>query len=308
MKTVRLCFAAAVLMSAASAAIAAPDARDLMIKVDDMTNHSYLSSTRLIKFSTCRYRVNNGAVACAEKPRNLTFESISKSYPVDGARDNNNKAFDVIIDPANDKGTALLSYGYADDKKGSDFWIFLPAIGKVKRVVSVSDGNESGAVFGSEVSSEDSDVKKVKDYTYKLLGEEVYRKRPAWKIEMTPTADRRTRSYYGKIIAWVDKERFIVLKEDLYDRSGRHYKQFSALDFKKFGNAWLVTKASMNNLTSKRITVWEQTGIALNVDIEDEFLTQRPLTDFAYRERHLERYRNYLKRTPESPQNRTEKP
>lgn len=297
-----------VLLVAASASVAAQDARELMIKVDDATNHSYSSSVRLIKFSTCRYSVGGGKLSCAEKPRNLTFESFSRSYAVPGSRDDNTKALDVIIDPVSDKGTAMLSWGYADDNKASDFWVYLPELAKVKRIVSVSDSNESGAVFGSEVSAEDADVKKVKHFTYKLLGDDVYRNRAVTKVEMTPTPAWRNRSYYSKIVAYVDKERFIVLKEDLYDRSGRHYKQFSALDVNAFGKVWLVTKASMNNLMKRRITVWEQSNVVLDVAIDDEFLTQRPLTDFAYRERHMETYRGYLKGAAATPPPATEKP
>jgi hypothetical protein len=288
------CVFAAVFLAGASASIRAQDARELMIKVDDATNHSYSSSVRLIKFSTCRYRVADGRLSCAERPRNLTFESVSRSSPVEGSRDNNTKAFDVITEPVSDRGTAMLSWGYADDDKASDFWVYLPELSQVKRIVSVSDGNESGAVFGSEVSAEDADVKKVKHYTYELLGDDVYAGRPVTKVEMTPTPAWARRSFYGRIIAYVDKERFIVLKEDLFDRSGRHYKQFSALEVKQFGKVWLVTKASMNNLMKRRITVWEQSNVVLDVDVADDFLTQRPLTDFAYRERHMETYRNYL--------------
>lgn len=294
MKTIYRYFAA-VLLAAASASVAAQDAREIMIKVDDATNHSYLSSVRLIKFTTCRYRVSDGQLSCAEKPRHVLFESFSRSFPVEGSRDNNTKALDVIIDPVSDKGTAMLSWGYADDDRASDFWVYLPVLSKVKRIVSVSDGNESGAVFGSEVSAEDADIKKVKDYTYELLGEDVFRDRPVWKIEMTPTASRRARSFYSKIIAYVDKERSIVLKEDLYNHSGRHYKQFSALKVEPFGDVWIVTKAAMNNLMKRRITVWEQSNVVLNVDIDDEFLTQRSLTDFVFRERHMDTYRNYVK-------------
>ena len=276
----------------------AQDAREIMIKVDDATNHSYSSSVRQMKFSTCRYQVRGGKLSCVEKPRVVTFESFSRyrtppnSTP--GERGLDFKALDVIVQPVSDKNTAMLSWGYAQDNKASDFWIYLPVLSKVKRIVSVADSGESGAVFGSEMSAEDADVRKVKDYTYKLLGEDTYRDRPVWKIELTPTESRRKRSFYGRIVAYVDKERFIVLKEDLYDRSNRHYKQMSALDVKRVGNVWMVLKASMNNLTKRRITIWEHPDIVLNVDIDEEFLTQRSLTDFSFRERHMDTYRKYL--------------
>ncbi|MBM0108582.1 outer membrane lipoprotein-sorting protein [Steroidobacter sp. S1-65] len=279
---------------AAPTASLAQDAREIMIKVDDATNHSYSSSVRLVKFSTCRYSISGGKLSCAEKPRVVIFESFSKSHRPPGRRDNDNKGLDVIIQPISDKNTAMLSWGYAEDDKATDFWVYLPVLSKVRRIVSVADSGESGAVFGSEVSAEDADVKKVRDYTYEMLGEDTHRGRPVWKIELTPTASRSKRSYYGRIVSYVDKERFIVLKEDLYDRTGRHYKQYSVLEVEQFGEVWMATKAVMNNLTKRRITHWEHSDVVLNVDIDDEFLSQRSLTDFAYRERHMQLYRKYL--------------
>jgi len=286
----------AALFLAAPTASLAQDARDIMIKVDDATNHSFTSSARLLKYSTCRYQVGGGKLSCAEKPRVVVVESFSRTRTTPGApgeRDLEFKALDVIIQPISDKNTATLSWGYPADK-ASDFWVYLPVLSKVKRIVSVADSSESGALFGSEVSAEDADVRKVRDYTYKLLGEETFRDRPVWKIELTPTQSRLKRSYYGRIVSYVDKERFITLKEDLYDRSGRQYKQYSAMEVKQFGKVWLVTKAVMNNLTKRRITNWEHTDVALNVDIDEEFLSQRSLTDFAFRERHIQLYRKYL--------------
>lgn len=272
----------------------AQNAVEIMNKVDDATNHSYSSSVREIKYKTCRYNINGGKLSCAEKPRVVMIESYSRTRSPPGTRDLEFKALDVIIQPISDKNTAMLSWGYAGEDRPSDFWVYLPVLSKVKRIVSVADSGESGAVFGSEVSAEDSDVRKVGDYTYKMLGDDTYRGRSVWKIEMTPTASRRKRSFYGRIVAYVDKERFIVLKEDLYDRSGRHYKQYTVLDVKQFGKVWLVTDAAINNLVKRRITTWEHPRVVLNVDIEEEFLSQRSLTDFAYRERQMQLYRKYL--------------
>lgn len=295
MKTAHRIFLAILCMAAPTGALA-QDAREIMIKVDDATNHAFSSSARQLKYSTCRYSVGGGKLSCVEKPRIVVVESFSRTRSTaapPGERDLEFKALDVISQPISDKNTAMLSWGYPEDK-ASDFWVYLPVLSKVKRIVSVADSGESGAVFGSELSAEDADVRKVRDYTYKLLGEDTYRGRAVWKIELTPTASRRKRSFYGRIVSYVDKERFLTLKEDLYDRSGRHYKQYTVLDVKQFGKIWLVTNAAMNNLTKRRITTWEHPGIVLNVDIDEEFLSQRSLTDFAYRERHVQLYRKYL--------------
>lgn len=294
MKRARILFAAA-LLAIASPAIA-QDARQIMVKVDQVANHSFSSSVRVLQFTTCRYKIAGEKLSCREKPRVIKVENVQRSNDVKGLPDRNNKAFNVIIEPVSDRGTATLSFSYAQDEKDSDFWIYLPALAKVKRIVSVSDSSESGALFGSELSTEDADLRKIKDYTYRLTGQETVRGRQAWVVELTPTAYRRTRSYYSKIVVWVDKERSVALKEDLYDRAGRHYKQRFALNVQRIDGVWIVTKGSMNNLFSKRITMWDESGTKLNVDIDDEFLTQRSLTDFAYRERMMVKYRGFIKK------------
>lgn len=294
-------FLLAVLFLAAPTVSLAQDAREIMIKVDDLLNRTYQSSVRQMKFSTCRYALSNGKLSCVEKPRNIRFEVFSTHKPApQGGIDH--KSLDVIVDPVSDKGTTMLSWIYADDDKPFDIWVFLPILNKVKRLVAVSDGKEAAAMFGSEVSTEDSsDDRKIRDYTYRLLGEETYRGRRVWKIEMTPTPSRRKRSYYSRIVSYVDKERFNVLKDELYDPSGRLYKEYSVIEVKQFGKLWLATKASMNNLLRRRITVVETTAVAFNVAIDSEFHTQRSLTDFAYRERQMQLYRKYLTQGPAKP-------
>lgn len=295
-------FLAALFLAAPTASLA-QDAREIMIKVDNATNRSHSSSVRQMKFSTCRYRLAGGKLSCAEKPRTIRFEVFSKHRAIAGGGIDH-KSLDVIVDPVSDKGTTMLSWIYADDDKPFDIWVYLPVLNKVKRLVAVSDGNEAAAMFGSEVSTEDSsDDRKIRDYTYKLLGQETYRGRPVWKIEMTPTPSRRKRSFYSRIVTYVDRERFVILKDELYDPSGRYYKEWSVIEVKQFGKVWLPVRASMNNLLKRRITIVETSAVALNVPIEDEFHTQRSLTDFAYRERQMQLYRKSLTQSgaPQAP-------
>ena len=293
MRTAYSIFLTMLFLAAPSVSLA-QDAREIMVKVDDVLNRTHRSSVRQMKFSTCRYRLSSGKLSCPEKPRNIRFEVFSTHKPV-AQGGINHKSLDVIVDPISDKGTTMLSLIYAEDDKPFDIWVYLPVLNKVKRLVAVSDGKEAAAMFGSEVSTEDSsDDRKIRDYTYKLLGQDTYRGRSVWKIEMTPKESRRKRSYYSRIVTYVDRERFNVLKEELYDPSGRLYKEWSVIEVKQFGRMWLPMKASMNNLLKRRITLVETTAAAFDVDIDDEFHTQRSLTDFAYRERQMQLYRKSL--------------
>ncbi|MGO4780547.1 hypothetical protein AB4084_34235, partial [Lysobacter sp. 2RAB21] len=78
MKTACRIFLAALFLAAPTASLA-QDAREIMIKVDDATNHSFSSSARQLKYSTCRYQVGDGKLSCAEKPRIVIVESFSKT-------------------------------------------------------------------------------------------------------------------------------------------------------------------------------------------------------------------------------------
>ena len=139
MKTVYRIFLAALFLAAPTASFA-QDAREIMLKMDELTHRTFPSAVRLVKFSTCRYTVRGGKLSCAEKPRIVVFESFAIHKAPPGRLDLDFKALDVIIEPISDKNTVMLSYGYAEDDRASDFWVYLPVLSKVKRIVFVADG------------------------------------------------------------------------------------------------------------------------------------------------------------------------
>jgi hypothetical protein len=190
----------------------------------------------------------------------------------------------------------MLTYSYAAPGKDDDNWLYLPALGKVKRLVSSSESSdESGSFFGTEFSVEDIASRKVEDYTYKLVEEVTFTNRPVWVLELIPTPERTKKSRYGKALLWIDKERYVILRQDLYDRNGLLFKRLTASGIEKINKVWVARKAEMNNLLTRRVTIMELLAIAYNMEVPDEFLTQRTLTDFAFRERILAQLRTHLK-------------
>lgn len=270
----------------------AQDADSIMLKVDHVERFSYNSSVRTYKVSTCKYITKNGAMKCTEKPRVLTLQTIHKDY---GETDRDVRSLDVVLEPIRDKGMCLLTYSYFASGKDTEIWIYMPALSKIKKMVSSSQGSETGSVFGSEFSMEDAVGRKYSDYTYKYIKEGTFDKRPVWVIESLPTEERKKKSYYSKIVSWIDKERFIILKENKYDRHGKLYKQLTNRNIEKVDGVWIVKKNVMNNISSKKVSSFEVIKLGLNVEIDDEFLTQRPLEDFTYREKNLAKYREYMK-------------
>ena len=277
-----------------SLASSAMSADEIMTKVDHVARKSYSTQLADVKITTCKYTQVDGSVRCSEKPRIVVAENAKKIKVVDGAHDDSSVS--IVREPIGDMGTSLLVYEYGQRGRDNDNWLYLPALGKVNRVVANDD--EGGSVFGSEFSvetTENPEARKIFEYTYKLVEEASYDGRPVWVIEMLPTEEKARKTSYGKIFAWIDQETFLALKEDLY-RNGKLHKQRTQSGIKNFDGVFVATKVVMNNLSTSRISQMEKRSMRHNTEIPDEFFTQRALTDLAYRERNLARFRAELSR------------
>jgi hypothetical protein len=284
---------APILFLAISFNLSAQSARDIMVEYDKVSKDAFFSLIQKMKLSTCKYTVQQGKMSAAEKPRICVLEIVTKDDDIDN-RDS--RSVSIVNEPVRDKGIGMLTYAYAAPDKDDDNWLYLSALGKVKRLVSSSESSdESGSFFGTEFSVEDIASRKIEDYTYKLVEQVTYANRPVWILELVPTPERTKKSKYSKVMLWIDKERYVILKQDLYDRNGTLFKRLTASNVEQINNVWVARKAEMNNLLTRRVTLMELTAIAYNVDVPKEFLTQRTLTDFAYRDKTLATLRTHLK-------------
>lgn len=264
-------------------------ADEIMAKADYANRKSYATQVGDVKIVTCKYTLVSGSVSCAEKPRTLIAESAKKVYGGDGVY--NPKTLLVVREPISDKGTGLLVYEYGERGKDNDNWLYLPALGKVNRIISNED--EGGSLFGSEFSVETTENpmgRKIFEFTYKIVEQTNYQGRPVWVVEMLPTPEKAKKTSYDKVMAWIDKETYLALKEDLY-RNGKLYKQRTQSGIKKVDDVFVVTKIVLNNLGTSRVSQMTYFSLRHNMDISDEYLSQRALTDFAFRERNLAQFR-----------------
>ena len=267
-------------------------AEAIMEKMDSqqrLVSHGTFSFSQI---STCPFSKKDKKIVCTQSPRVKLMESVSKQY---GEQKKDSKNISILLKPASEKGIGMLSYSYDDAKKDSESWLYLSALGKVKRIASgASEDQEPTAIFGSEFSTEDMESGKTHEYTYKILQQGAYGKRQVWVIESIPIASRIAKTHYSKLLFWVDKERFIPLKIQTYDKRGQLYKRLSFKDVVNLKGFWLAKDVTVLNLKTQRLSNMKTQNIALNVSVLDEFLTQRTLTDFAFREKHLTRLREQV--------------
>jgi len=260
-------------------------ARIIMDKVDEQQRHAtdrVLSKSRL---SSCPYVIKNKKIVCRQSPRVRVIESISRQL---GEYKKDSQAISIILEPASERGVGMLTYSYDDVFKDTESWLYLSALGKVKRMASgTGEDQEPVSLFGSEFTTEDMESGKTDEYDYKILQEGAYSGANVWVVEALPKPIRLKKTNYSRILIWVDKVRFIALKVQAYDKRGLLHKRTIFKQFEKFDDVWVARDMTVYNLKIKRLSKMKTEQLAMNIEIEEGFLTQRSLTDFAYREKTL---------------------
>lgn len=162
---------------------------------------------------------------------------ITKTMISYGEDDN---ALTVFTNPR-DRGTKFL-------KRGDDLWMFFP---DAEDLIKISGHMLSQGMMGSDFSYQDimESDKLTELYTFELLGEEELDGRQCYVLEGTAMEGEEV-SYYRRK-SWVDRERFIGLREELYARSGRLLKVMSVTKVQQFGDRWYPVESVMEDKLRK---------------------------------------------------------
>jgi len=269
-------------------------ALEIVQKMDDERRASTESAFNRMKLTTCKYGIKNGKLKCVEKPRVKLLESAQVNTGIDNK---DSKSIAIILQPASEKGIGMLSWTYDASDKDNETWLYLSALGKVKRIAAGSDDEDSEptSMFGSEITTEDMETGKLDDYTYTLLEEGDYKGRPVYVIESVATPERMQKTRYSKAQTWIDAERFVALKVQMYDKQGNLVKRMQVGKMELINNIWVTRSLTMFNLIAQRLTNMKLEAITFGVEIDEDFLTQRALTDAAFRQSHLGQLREQAK-------------
>ena len=142
------------------------------------------------------------------------------------------RSFTEYLEPPRDAGTKML-------KLADELWTYTP---DTDRIIRISGSLLRQSVMGSDLSYEDLMEDPVLGNIYEpsMAGEETVLDRPCWILELA--AKKEDIAYYRRKI-WVDKERFVVLKEEMYARSGKLLKTLDAKSIRLFGKRWVPDRA-----------------------------------------------------------------
>ncbi len=176
-------------------------------------------------------------------------------------------ALTEYLSPAREKGTKMLKL---EDK----LWIFSPS---TDRTIQISGHMLRQSVMGSDLSYEDmmDDPNLTSKYDAVVVGSETYNQRECWIVEMHAKVDDVA---YQMRKLWVDNERYIPLKEELYAKSGKLLKKTELTDIKRIGSRWYPGKITFKNMLKKGAgTEFIVDEIRFNVEIPEHLLTKAAL-------------------------------
>jgi len=141
-------------------------------------------------------------------------------------------AFTEYLAPPREKGTKMLKL---EDK----LWTYSPS---TDRTILISGHMLRQSVMGSDLSYEDmmEDPYLSNTYNAKIVGEDTVLGRKVWILELKAKNDDAS---YDQAKIWVDKERFLPLKEDLHAKSGKLLKTIVIQDVMNVDGRWVAKKA-----------------------------------------------------------------
>ncbi len=236
----------------------APSAEELLARLD--ANESFTS----IRY-TGRMEITIGGETRVKDMKAVAIAGPAGAGGSSGAA--SDKAFIEFTNPE-DRGIRYL-------KLGKDLWMYFP---KEQGTVKISGHLLKEGLMGSDVSYEDalesSDFKA--KYNASVRGSDTVDGRKTWILELkakVPTAS------YDRRLIWIDAERYVGLKEEMYAKSGMLLKTSKTLTVQRIGDRWYGTSVEMESKLRKDTkTTFTLQKIELDVRVDPRQFTLASLT------------------------------
>jgi outer membrane lipoprotein-sorting protein len=186
----------------------------------------------------------------------------SKSYTA-----GEKKSFTEYLSPAREQGTKML-------KLENQLWIYSPS---TDRTIQISGHMLRQSVMGSDLSYEDMmDDRKLTDvYNSRVTGSDTINGRQTWILELKAKVDNVA---YASRKIWIDEERYVPLKEELYAKGGQLLRQSKMDNVIKVDGRWFPTTIVYKDmLRDGNGTEFKITSIKFNQEIPEYIFTKAAL-------------------------------
>ena len=176
-----------------------------------------------LSFTSMRYS-GRMEISSRGQTRVKTMEAVAKG---------SDKAFIEFTNPE-DRGVRYL-------KLGKNLWMYFP---KDQETVPISGHLLKNGMMGSDLSYEDAlESKDLREkYAAAIKAEESVDGRPCLIVELSATSPNAP---YSRLLLWVDSERWVALKEQMFAKSGKLLKTSVTLEVKRLGNRWFPVRSEL---------------------------------------------------------------
>lgn len=177
--------------------------------------------------------------------------------------------------PPDLRGTGLLMLEREAER--NDLFIYLPELGRVKRVTSRMT---SSSMFGTDFSYEEFErIQGMAESTpVTRLEDDQVAGRPTWVIESRPTENGS--SAYERIVSFVDQENCTILRTQFFERGEDARKVLTAAPesiTQEDGGIWIVRRYLMRDLRDETETALVIESVEIGAKIGRKTFSEREL-------------------------------
>jgi len=177
------------------------------------------------------------------------------------------KAFTEYLFPAREEGTKML-------KIKDELWTWSPS---TDRIIRIAGHMLRQSLMGSDVSYEDfmEDPELTNIYDAVVAGEETIEGRPCYVLDLK--AKKEGVAYHTKKL-WVDKERYIPLRQDWFAKGGKLLKTVTISEVFKVDNRWYPKRMVFKDVLKKgEGTEFIIESVDFNTEIPEHIFTKASL-------------------------------
>ncbi len=172
----------------------------------------------------------------------------------------------VFRSPASVRDTRFLQK--ENDGRDDDKWIYLPALKRVRRIAS-SEGDKS--FMGSDATYDDMETREVERDHHKLLREEKF---SGWNCYVVKGWAKDPKdSQYSYRMSWFDKETFVPVKVEMYDKQEKLLKVLKVEDLQQVQGYWTPMSTLLTNVQSGHATRLKIRKIVFDKPLPDGLFT-----------------------------------
>lgn len=179
-----------------------------------------------------------------------------------------------FLEPGDIKGTVTLLIEQSD--RDDDMWVFLPALKKVRRLVS---NNKKESYIGTDFSYGDVIGHKVPEWEHRLVGEDKIDSSAVYIIESIPGSEAvRSNSGYSRRKSWIRKDNFVSVRQEFWDENGDMIKillanEITHVDLDK--NKWQPMTLIAQSLQTGHSTKIVYDTFKVNQGVQNEYFSPR---------------------------------